>query len=801
MGIVQFFSSLDRNFNVVTNLEEPYQRIDASHFLIDFNSIIHNVSADMLSKINKYKKGEIDVLDFNFNKLEDFEPELINQIKKSIIRLLNKNFISENIKYVMLAIDGVPSFAKMMEQKKRRYIGDLISKLMKQFELPIEWSKNNISPGTKFMDNLCKELERPEFFQICKETCVNLEGVLVSNVYNPGEGEMKIMNCIKGLKSTRNKICVYSPDSDMILLLMILNIPVILLRYDQQLSKKEDKSIFNLIDVNKFKEELVKYCSIRINVDNKRLLIDEIIYIFTLFGDDFLPRLESIQVSSDINVIIDNYLLTVISKGHIIQKEGSDYKINHDNLKYFFSKLTKFEIQDINRNFYLSKYNNYYFANNKNFHFDLQNFKSSVNDIIVKFILKNMYLKRINSVCTPLNVATCIDVGFFYDFFISKLDKSFDYNKNASEVSSTKTNLNQDIYDSLINKLKRASNSNDEYYNFIYNITKIIDGSTLYQILYGDGILGSGLFDRRSIEFQDKIRKYKSLYYLELSDEELIQEIIIYLYLQPLQLPFLNFNLDSDGKRYKLNKRSFNIRDHSNKLRKEQLLNKGREREKLQYIIENKLENYDKLFNPEHPFYSEKVRDLSQYNNKIFTGIDTNKVIEVYIQGFEWILNYYFNGKTDLLWHYPYTRTPLLSDIIRMYPVDIPALNFVEGNYFNPLESIIFISPIEPGYPLEFFPDTVTPEVKQLIQQFMTQNRFFFLQLSEINTNLTRDITSLPDLLDCSTSIFINKCHFKLLESNNNPELFIQNFRKIIPLESQPLVNINTFKCVKLKLD
>ena len=30
-----------------------------------------------------------------------------------------------------------------------------------------------------------------------------------------------------------------------------------------------------------------------------------IVYIFTLFGDDFIPKTESINVSEDINVIID----------------------------------------------------------------------------------------------------------------------------------------------------------------------------------------------------------------------------------------------------------------------------------------------------------------------------------------------------------------------------------------------------------------------------------------------------------------------------------------------------------------
>ena len=70
---------------------------------------------------------------------------------------------------------------------------------------------------------------------------------------------MKIMDCLYEINySDDYKITVYSPDSDMILLLMILKFPVTLLRYDQQKSTIEKEPIFNQINVDKFK----KYCLI-----------------------------------------------------------------------------------------------------------------------------------------------------------------------------------------------------------------------------------------------------------------------------------------------------------------------------------------------------------------------------------------------------------------------------------------------------------------------------------------------------------------------------------------------------------
>ena len=62
------------------------------------------------------------------------------------------------------------------------------------------------SVRTKFMDTLSQELKNPLFLDECKEISPNIQGILVSDIYNPGEGEMKIMTCLRNIKSTNNKI-------------------------------------------------------------------------------------------------------------------------------------------------------------------------------------------------------------------------------------------------------------------------------------------------------------------------------------------------------------------------------------------------------------------------------------------------------------------------------------------------------------------------------------------------------------------------------------------------------------------
>ena len=790
MGIERFFSSLNKDFDVVSDLTKPYDKINCTHFMIDFNSIIHNVSSKMISK-KDYKA------------IDTFEIELVTNIKLQIIDMLKNNIISDNLEYIMLAIDGVPSFAKMMEQKKRRYIGDLMNLLLRDVELPINWSKNNISPGTQFMDTLCSELKKKEFMDECKTVCINLTGILVSDVYNPGEGEMKIVNCLKGIKTSNSKICVYSPDSDMILLLLLLDLPVNLLRYDQQQSKIKKMEIYNLIDVNKFKRELINYCITRLgDIKDKQNIINEIVYIFTLFGDDFLPKIESIQVGSDINYLLDNYLLTLKDRGNIlIKKRNGEYDLNIDGIKHLFNLLTRTELLDLNRNFYESKFKNYRYATNNNMNMDLNLIKKNVGKIIVKFIARHSSLNRTGQVCTPLNVSTCIDVSHFHEFFLSKYDSNkMDFNKVISEnkSKSDKYNFNKDIYKELIDNINSMKKFGQPFHLFLYNITKILDGDKLYQALYGDNILSSSLKTKKNIKFMEVINKYKSLYYLKLKPIDLINELILYFYLYPMDYPILSYNINNVINYQTLFKREFNSSSHKKKMSKLGYNDKNKKRDRLEYMINNKLDDYYYLFNPINSFYTNKLKSTNGYYEDMFPRKDKNNIINKYVEGFYWVLNYYINNKVNNMWFYPFARTPLLSDLKNADFED--RLKYDNVVTFNPMESIIFITPLESSGSLDFLPDKVSDESKKRILHFINRNQHFFLPLSEIKTKLIEDIKGLPDLLDCSVSIFISKCHYKLLEENVNPELYIKKFRESLSLEDQEIRNVETFKCIELDI-
>ena len=52
------------------------------------------------------------------------------------------------------------------------------------------------------------------------------------------------------------------------------------------------------------------------------------------------------------------------------------------------------------------------------------------------------------------------------------------------------------------------------------------------------------------------------------------------------------------------------------------------------------------------------------FYSDFFKGIDLELVIRMYIDGLQWVLDYYFNDITYHKWYYPFNKSPLLQDIL-----------------------------------------------------------------------------------------------------------------------------------------
>lgn len=323
MGIERFFNSISQQYQIVTNITFPYQKINTQKLFFDFNSIIHTVNKNN---------------------------NVIENVKKQLLFILTNNFFP-NIKLLYIGLDGVPSKSKMIEQRHRRYMGEYFNIMKKKITGESEkWSKNNISPGTKFMHQLSLELKSKSFYQKIKTIQPSLETFIISDIYETGEAEMKIFKYIHNY----DDIVIYSPDADVILLSLLLPNNVTILRHDQQESEHHDYPAYNIINIEQLKESIYQYVQNKITIDRKKLIKD-IVFIFTIFGDDFLPKIESYDVKNDIDLILNKYIY--------VKTNCQEYLINNNLNKKFFIKLLKVLAEEeesiLLRNYYRNNFKNY----------------------------------------------------------------------------------------------------------------------------------------------------------------------------------------------------------------------------------------------------------------------------------------------------------------------------------------------------------------------------------------------------------------------------------------------------------
>lgn len=349
MGIERFFSAINKNFNVVSIYDNTI-KLSCDVFLIDFNSIIHTISAKLISELNKKTNNK-----YNKISIDEIEDVIILEVKNYVDNLIK----SINCNQVYIAIDGIPTFSKILEQKKRRFIGDFIDNLVKKYSLPFSFNKNLISPGTKFMKKISDYLNKEDF------------GIktIISDSDDTGEGEFKILDYV--LDRNLKDIIIYSPDADLIILSMIFwantQGKINILRFDQ------NTRILNVIYINHLVDYLFDYYQTRIDKSiDKYKYINDLSLIFTLFGNDFLPRLESININMDLYLVLDNYIINYIDNDYIII---DDFEINIKSLFNYLNLLNKYEHLLIRRNANQYKYHNFNYANTVNLYLDLKNKK------------------------------------------------------------------------------------------------------------------------------------------------------------------------------------------------------------------------------------------------------------------------------------------------------------------------------------------------------------------------------------------------------------------------------------------
>jgi 5'-3' exonuclease len=212
---------------------------------------------------------DIDVLGIDFNCLIHRYLQVADPIK-SVLDALGHILKSFRAKKVIIALDGLVPYGKIVQQRYRRF-------RIKEAE---SFDRNQISPDTPYMRSL-EDAIRKRF-----------PDIILSPTQEPGEGEHKIFQEIKKLpEEDRKSVCIYGLDADLILLSLFnhkLSTELTLLRESGEFNDPSLKQAeFSLLDIQKL--------ILTLPMDIEQYLTLSVL----CFGNDFMPSLGIFSLRED----------------------------------------------------------------------------------------------------------------------------------------------------------------------------------------------------------------------------------------------------------------------------------------------------------------------------------------------------------------------------------------------------------------------------------------------------------------------------------------------------------------------
>jgi 5'-3' exonuclease len=278
MGIPSYFSSVVKKHGDILKPISSYEPMFFQNLYMDCNSIIY----DAVRNIEQ--------------PTANFEMKLIQNVIQTIENYI-KLISPSNTIYI--AFDGVAPFAKMNQQRTRRFKGDFMAKnTFINTEKHDSWSTANITPGTDFMNNLSRIITRHfENF----EYLYGATNIIVSASDIRGEGEHKIFQYIREIDNKDENMLLYGLDSDLIMLTIfnrqyyqkgyIFREAPAFMNVNEDI-KPEDTEPY-VVDIEGMCNQLV--VEMDCGANNFRRVYDYVFMCF-LLGNDFLPHFPGLNI-------------------------------------------------------------------------------------------------------------------------------------------------------------------------------------------------------------------------------------------------------------------------------------------------------------------------------------------------------------------------------------------------------------------------------------------------------------------------------------------------------------------------
>jgi 5'-3' exonuclease len=340
MGIPSYFSYIIKNHsNIIRNLQyhQNVKQTVFDHIYLDCNSIIYD-AVHLLEK-------EAIITDNS-----TFENTVIELVVENIKKYIT--FIKPTTT-IYIAFDGVAPFAKMEQQRTRRWKSHFMTTVSFDDTKTVipKWNTSAITPGTEFMNKLSYKIKHA--FEYSNGGSFSAKNIHVTTSTEPGEGEHKMFDHLRKYCKKTDTVAVYGLDSDLIMLAIFhihycKNIHIF--REAPEFAKshiKVDNTSHKLplfLNIDMLCSSIMTEMACKI--DHRDRVYDYVFLCFFL-GNDFLPHFPALNIRTNgIQILLDVYRMVIgNSNRYLVSMEKN--RILWKNVGVLLKELAKLEYDTI----------------------------------------------------------------------------------------------------------------------------------------------------------------------------------------------------------------------------------------------------------------------------------------------------------------------------------------------------------------------------------------------------------------------------------------------------------------------
>lgn len=331
MGIPSYFSYIIKNHSNIIRTLKYHNSVEHTviHGLyMDCNSIIY----DAIRQV-----GTTSDINCNESPIKIGTSSYQNAIIEYVIEKI-KMYVAviAPTELVYIAFDGVAPFAKMEQQRTRRYKSAFMQTIDFENSAVLKpeqyanifqsgFSSCNITPGTLFMEILSKRIEYAFSLNTQQSTLITRK-YIVSTSKEPGEGEHKMFAYMREHANENQTLAVYGLDADLIMLSIVHSLicnNIYICREAPEFSLKslgnvgkeleKDKNELLMLNVDLFSKSILKEMNIH-TFDTGRIY--DYIFLCFFLGNDFLPHFPALNLRTcGIQYLLNAYAKEISANG------------------------------------------------------------------------------------------------------------------------------------------------------------------------------------------------------------------------------------------------------------------------------------------------------------------------------------------------------------------------------------------------------------------------------------------------------------------------------------------------------